>query len=119
MWGTATSAYQIEGAYQDEGKGLSIWDAFTHTPGKISGNVNADISCCHFYRCAVGWLQAEGGGRAAGRQGRTGPPARRPGIEAWWYCAAAVMCLCCSCAAAVFVDQHDCAGKTRFFRELV
>eukprot|EP00775_Hariotina_reticulata_P002379 gene2379-2684_t len=50
MWGTATSAYQIEGAYQDEGKGLSIWDAFTHTPGKISGNANADISCCHFYR---------------------------------------------------------------------
>eukprot|EP00878_Enallax_costatus_P000354 GHUV01000438.1.p1 GENE.GHUV01000438.1~~GHUV01000438.1.p1 ORF type:complete len:909 (+),score=324.27 GHUV01000438.1:86-2812(+) len=50
MWGTATSAYQIEGAYQDEGKGLSIWDAFCHTPGKISGNANADISTCHFYR---------------------------------------------------------------------
>jgi beta-glucosidase/6-phospho-beta-glucosidase/beta-galactosidase len=51
MWGTATSAYQIEGAYQDEGKGMSIWDAFCHTPGKISGNATADISTCHFYRC--------------------------------------------------------------------
>jgi beta-glucosidase/6-phospho-beta-glucosidase/beta-galactosidase len=52
MWGTATSAYQIEGGYLDEGKGLSIWDAFCHTPGKISGNANADISTCHYYRWA-------------------------------------------------------------------
>ncbi|KAF6260086.1 glycosyl hydrolase family 1-domain-containing protein [Scenedesmus sp. NREL 46B-D3] len=50
MWGTATSAYQIEGAYLDEGKGLSIWDAFCHTPGKISGNANADVTTCHYYR---------------------------------------------------------------------
>eukprot|EP00882_Tetradesmus_deserticola_P014549 GHRQ01015475.1.p1 GENE.GHRQ01015475.1~~GHRQ01015475.1.p1 ORF type:complete len:746 (+),score=307.36 GHRQ01015475.1:1312-3549(+) len=50
MWGTATSAYQIEGGYLDEGKALSIWDAFCHTPGKISGNANADISTCHYYR---------------------------------------------------------------------
>lgn len=52
MWGTATSAYQVEGAFLDEGKGLSIWDAFCHTPGKIPGNANADVSACHFYRCA-------------------------------------------------------------------
>ena len=50
MWGTATSAYQVEGAYQDEGKGLSIWDAFTHSPGKITGGQNADVSACNFYR---------------------------------------------------------------------
>jgi hypothetical protein len=35
---------------QDEGKGMSIWDAFSHTPGKISGNASGDISTCHFYR---------------------------------------------------------------------
>lgn len=50
MWGTGTSAYQVEGAYLDEGKGLSIWDAFSKSSGKISGNAVADVSCCHYYR---------------------------------------------------------------------
>jgi beta-glucosidase/6-phospho-beta-glucosidase/beta-galactosidase len=35
VWGAATSSYQIEGAWLDGGKGLSTWDAFCHTPGKI------------------------------------------------------------------------------------
>jgi beta-glucosidase len=67
MWGTATSAFQIEGAYQDEGKGLSIWDAFAHTPGKISGNATGDISTCHFYR----WVTSaqSGGGHLGGGRG--------------------------------------------------
>ena len=34
VWGAATAAYQIEGAAQEDGRGLSIWDTFSHTPGK-------------------------------------------------------------------------------------
>ncbi|WP_159084202.1 GH1 family beta-glucosidase [Saccharobesus litoralis] len=47
--GTATSAYQIEGAWQDEGKGESIWDRFVHTAGKIKSAETADIACNHYH----------------------------------------------------------------------
>jgi beta-glucosidase len=45
IWGTAASAYQTEGAYLDDGKGLSIWDVFAATPGKIYQNQHAQVSC--------------------------------------------------------------------------
>lgn len=44
-WGTATAAYQIEGAWNADGKGPSIWDTFTHAKGNIRNNENADVSC--------------------------------------------------------------------------
>ncbi len=49
-WGVATSAYQTEGAYLDDHKGLSIWDVFSAMPGKIAGNQNANTSCDFYNR---------------------------------------------------------------------
>jgi len=50
LWGTATASYQIEGAYNEDGKGESIWDSFAHTPGKIVKDYNGDIACDHYHR---------------------------------------------------------------------
>ncbi len=50
LWGAATSSYQIEGAWLAGGKGLSIWDAFCHIPGKIKNNDTGDIACDHYHR---------------------------------------------------------------------
>jgi len=48
VFGAATSAYQIEGAAQKDGKGESIWDVFSHTEGKVFGNHNGDVACNHY-----------------------------------------------------------------------
>jgi beta-glucosidase len=50
LWGTATASYQIEGAWNADGKGESIWDRFAHTPGKISNGDTGDIACDHYHR---------------------------------------------------------------------
>lgn len=50
LWGVATSAYQIEGAWNGDGKGPSIWDAFTHTPGHVFEGQTADVACDHYHR---------------------------------------------------------------------
>ena len=49
-WGSATSAYQIEGAWLAPGKGLSVWDAFVHTPGKVAHGHTGDVACDHVAR---------------------------------------------------------------------
>ena len=48
-WGVSTSAYQIEGAFKEDGKGLSIWDEFVQKKGKIKNNENANISCDFYH----------------------------------------------------------------------
>jgi beta-glucosidase len=50
LWGTATSSYQIEGAVNEDGRGRSIWDSFSHTPGTIADHSNADTATDHFHR---------------------------------------------------------------------
>jgi beta-glucosidase len=49
VWGAATASYQIEGAAFEDGRGESIWDRFSHTPGKISDGTNGDIGCDHYH----------------------------------------------------------------------
>jgi beta-glucosidase len=85
--GVATAAYQIEGAVNEGGRGLSIWDTFSHTPGRVAGGDTGDVACDHYhryeqdvrlmgdlgvdsYRLSVAWprVQPEGRG-AANRDG--------------------------------------------------
>ncbi len=50
LWGTATASYQIEGAVHDGSRGESIWDRFSHTPGKVLNGDTGDIACDHYHR---------------------------------------------------------------------
>lgn len=57
VFGSSTAAYQIEGAAREAGKGASIWDIFSHQPGKILGNKTGDIAVDHYHRYAEDiWL---------------------------------------------------------------
>lgn len=49
VWGAATASYQIEGAWNADGKGESIWDRFSHTPGKVQDGDTGDIACDHYH----------------------------------------------------------------------
>ncbi|MEW5870303.1 MAG: GH1 family beta-glucosidase [Chloroflexota bacterium] len=82
LWGAATAAYQIEGAWNADGKGESIWDRFSHTPGRIYNGDTGDIACDHYhlyqqdialmrslglkaYRFSISWPRVLPAGRGA------------------------------------------------------
>ena len=50
VWGAATAAYQIEGAARSGGRGESIWDRFSHTPGRVLNDETGDVACDHYHR---------------------------------------------------------------------
>ncbi len=52
LWGMATASYQVEGAWNEDGKGESIWDRFSHTVGKVKGGATGDVACDQYHRYA-------------------------------------------------------------------
>lgn len=65
LWGAASAAYQVEGGWQADGKGPSVWDTFTKEPGRTYGGSNGDVSVDHYHRFAEDVaLMAEAGLRA-------------------------------------------------------
>lgn len=83
VWGAATASYQIEGAVDEDGRGPSIWDTFSRTPGNVAMGHTGDVACDHYhryrsdvrlmrelglkaYRFSVAWprIQADGTGPA-------------------------------------------------------
>jgi beta-glucosidase len=50
LWGASTAAYQVEGAWREDGKGESVWDHFAHAPGHVEDNATGDQACDHYHR---------------------------------------------------------------------
>jgi beta-glucosidase len=50
LWGSATAAYQVEGAVAEDGRGPSVWDTFAHTPGKVVANATGAVADDHYHR---------------------------------------------------------------------
>ncbi|MEU8104996.1 GH1 family beta-glucosidase [Nonomuraea muscovyensis] len=50
LWGSATAAYQIEGATGEDGRGPSVWDTFAHEPGRVRDGHTGDVACDHYHR---------------------------------------------------------------------
>ncbi|MBB4717550.1 beta-glucosidase [Streptomyces luteogriseus] len=50
VFGAATASYQIEGAVQEDGRGPSIWDTYSHTPGLVANGDTGDVACDHYHR---------------------------------------------------------------------
>jgi beta-glucosidase len=82
LWGTATSAYQVEGSPLADGAGPSIWHRFAHTPGRVHDGETGDVACDHYrryagdvalmrslglnaYRFSISWSRVMPGGRGA------------------------------------------------------
>jgi beta-glucosidase len=49
-WGAATASYQVEGAAAEDGRKPSVWDTFSHTPGRTANGDTGDVACDHYHR---------------------------------------------------------------------
>ncbi len=84
-WGAATAAYQVEGAADADGRGTSVWDTFSRTPGKVRGGDTGDVACDSYhryredvalmaalglnsYRFSISWPRVQPGGRGPANQ---------------------------------------------------
>src|SRR5258708_5436793 len=85
LWGMATASYQVEGAWNEDGKGESIWDRYAHAPGHIKGGDTGDVACDHYnlykqdiailkrlnqksYRFSISWARIQPTGTGAPNQ---------------------------------------------------
>jgi beta-glucosidase len=85
LWGTATAAYQVEGAWNADGRGESVWDRFSHTPGNVKGGWTGDVACDQYnrypedigimkqmnlrsYRYSIAWPRIQPSGQGAVNQ---------------------------------------------------
>jgi beta-glucosidase len=50
LWGSATASYQVEGAYEEDGRGRTVWDDYSHTPGKVANGDTGDVATDHYHR---------------------------------------------------------------------
>lgn len=83
VWGVATSAFQIEGASAQDGKGPSIWDSFCRQPGAIADQSNGEIACDHYHRWSADLDLIAGLGVDAYRFSVSWPRVRPTGSGAW------------------------------------
>ena len=83
VWGVATSAFQIEGAAIEDGKGPSIWDEFCRVPGAIADGSDGDIACDHYHRLTSDLDIIAGLGVDAYRFSVSWPRVRPGGTGAW------------------------------------
>ena len=80
VWGAASASYQIEGGIQEGGRGESIWDRFSHTPGKIRNGDTGDLAADSFHRWQEDVELVKAMGLTAYRLSIAWP-ARRTGVE--------------------------------------
>jgi beta-glucosidase len=82
QWGVATSAYQIEGATAEDGRGRSIWDTFSRVPGAIADGLTGDVACDHYHRFTEDVTLIAGIGARAYRFSISWPRVQPDGIGA-------------------------------------